>query len=100
MVFSSDREGIGEVLQKMPGAESVQVREATYTIEGRGEDFVTDVIHFLADKDRIQEEFFHTFNTLYNSQKQIILSADCAPSEIPTLEDRLEGWQSGRMHLI
>lgn len=48
-----------------------------------------DDIHFLADKDRIQEEFFHTFNTLYNAQKQIILSADCAPSEIPTLEDRL-----------
>lgn len=50
---------------------------------------VIDDIHFLADKERIQEEFFHTFNTLYNSQKQIILSADCAPSEIPTLEDRL-----------
>lgn len=48
-----------------------------------------DDIHFLADKERIQEEFFHTFNTLYNAQKQIILSADCAPSEIPTLEDRL-----------
>lgn len=50
---------------------------------------VIDDIHFLADKERIQEEFFHTFNTLYNTQKQIILSADCAPSEIPTLEDRL-----------
>jgi chromosomal replication initiator protein len=50
---------------------------------------VIDDIHFLADKERIQEEFFHTFNTLYNAQKQIILSADCAPSEIPTLEDRL-----------
>lgn len=50
---------------------------------------VIDDIHFLADKERIQEEFFHTFNTLYNSQRQIILSADCAPSEIPTLEDRL-----------
>lgn len=50
---------------------------------------VIDDIHFLADKERIQEEFFHTFNTLYNSQKQIILSADCSPSEIPTLEDRL-----------
>ena len=50
---------------------------------------VIDDIHFLADKERIQEEFFHTFNTLYNAQKQIILSADCAPSEIPTIEDRL-----------
>lgn len=50
---------------------------------------VIDDIHFLADKERTQEEFFHTFNTLYNSQKQIVLSADSPPHEIPTLEDRL-----------
>ncbi len=50
---------------------------------------VIDDIHFLADKERTQEEFFHTFNTLYNSQKQIVLSADCSPAEIPTLEERL-----------
>jgi chromosomal replication initiator protein len=48
-----------------------------------------DDIHFLADKPRIQEEFFHTFNTLYNAQKQIVLSADCNPGEIPTLNERL-----------
>lgn len=48
-----------------------------------------DDIHFLARKDRTQEEFFHTFNTLYNLQKQIILSCDSPPREIPTLEDRL-----------
>ncbi|HZZ44416.1 MAG TPA: chromosomal replication initiator protein DnaA [Tepidisphaeraceae bacterium] len=50
---------------------------------------VIDDIHFLAGKDRTQEEFFHTFNTLYQAHKQIILSADCAPSEIPELEERL-----------
>ena len=50
---------------------------------------VIDDIHFLAGKDRTQEEFFHTFNTLYHNQKQIILSADCPPSEIPELEERL-----------
>jgi chromosomal replication initiator protein len=50
---------------------------------------VIDDIHFLAGRDRTQEEFFHTFNTLYQSQKQIILSADAAPSEIPELEERL-----------
>ena len=50
---------------------------------------VIDDIHFLAGKDRTQEEFFHTFNTLYQSHKQIILSADAAPSEIPELEERL-----------
>jgi chromosomal replication initiator protein len=50
---------------------------------------VIDDIHFLSKHDRTQEEFFHTFNTLYHQQKQIILSADCPPSEIPELEDRL-----------
>jgi chromosomal replication initiator protein len=48
-----------------------------------------DDIHFLARKERTQEEFFHTFNTLYNSKKQIVLSCDSPPREIPTLEDRL-----------
>jgi chromosomal replication initiator protein len=48
-----------------------------------------DDIHFLAKKERTQEEFFHTFNTLYNSKKQIVLSCDSPPREIPTLEDRL-----------
>src|SRR5258706_3774949 len=51
---------------------------------------VIDDIHFLGgDKARTQEEFFHTFNTLYQGHKQIVLSADCPPSEIPELEDRL-----------
>jgi chromosomal replication initiator protein len=50
---------------------------------------VIDDIHFLAGRDRTQEEFFHTFNTLHQQNKQIILSADCSPSEIPELEDRL-----------
>ncbi len=50
---------------------------------------VIDDIHFLAGRDRTQEEFFHTFNTLYQNHKQIILSADCPPSEISELEERL-----------
>ncbi|MCK4628821.1 MAG: chromosomal replication initiator protein DnaA, partial [Sedimentisphaerales bacterium] len=50
---------------------------------------VIDDIQFLAERERSQEEFFHTFNTLYQSRKQIILSADCSPAEMPRLEDRL-----------
>ncbi len=48
-----------------------------------------DDIHYLAFKERTQEEFFHTFNTLYNAKKQIVLSSDSSPKEIPMLEDRL-----------
>jgi chromosomal replication initiator protein len=50
---------------------------------------VIDDIHFLSKHEQTQEEFFHTFNALYQLQKQIILSSDAAPTEIPDLEERL-----------
>jgi chromosomal replication initiator protein len=50
---------------------------------------VIDDIHFLSKHEQTQEEFFHTFNALYQLGKQIILSSDAAPTEIPDLEERL-----------
>lgn len=50
---------------------------------------VIDDVHFLANRERTQEEFFHTFNELFQSNRQIVLSSDAAPGDIPDLEERL-----------
>lgn len=94
------------VLEHNPSARVLYISSEKFTNEfinavrdNRGEDFrnkyrkidvlLIDDIQFLAGKEGTQEEFFHTFNALHEERKQIIISSDRLPKEIPTLEDRL-----------
>ncbi len=56
---------------------------------------LVDDIHFLAGKDATQEEFFHTFNSLYNSRKQIVVSSDCPPKDLALITERLRSRFAG-----
>lgn len=85
MYYTSCEAFVTQFIESVQSGEMSQFRHRFREVDI----LVIDDIHFLAKRDRTQEEFFHTFNSLYQSQKQIILSSDAPPEEIPALEDRL-----------
>lgn len=84
MYVSSER-FTNELISSISSRTNVEFREKYRSVDV----LLIDDIQFIAGKDATQEEFFHTFNTLYESSKQIIISSDKPPKEIPTLEERL-----------
>ncbi len=78
----------GFASQMMEAVQAGQMAEFRYRFR-HIDVLVIDDIHFLGGHEQTQEEFFHTFNALYQMQKQIVLSSDAAPQEIPDIEERL-----------
>jgi chromosomal replication initiator protein len=85
LTYISSERFMNEMINAVRYDRVIDFRERYRTVDV----LLVDDIQFLAGKEGTQTEFFHTFNALYDSQKQIVLSSDCPPHEIPALEERL-----------
>lgn len=83
--YLSSESLLNEYIAALQNSNLVQFRKKYRSVDL----LLIDDIHFLAGKERIQEEFFHTFNTLFDAHKQIVMTSDRPASEIPGLEKRL-----------
>ncbi len=91
LCYMSSERFMNELINSLRFDRMPQFRETYRTMDI----LLVDDIQFIAGKERTQEEFFHTFNTLFDSHKQIVVSSDKYPREIPELEERLRsrfGW--------
>jgi chromosomal replication initiator protein len=85
LAYMSSEKFMNELVDSIRFERTMQFRQKYRNVDV----LLIDDIQFLAGKERTQEEFFHTFNALYDSQKQIVITSDCPPKQIPTLEERL-----------